>query len=392
MGLISKTVKVKWNGRTKKQYESLGYVFTNMGDEFEVKVEDLLKGSNVKVYGFCDCCKKELEWSYKQYNESKKEDGTIYCNKCSKVLYSSEKSCKTKLKKSKSMAQYILDNFPDKEIGQIWDYEKNTVDPYEISYKSGKKCWFICQEKDYHGSYETQCCHFSNGCKCPFCTHKNGKLHYKDSLGQFIVDNYGQDFLDKIWSNKNKKTPFEISPYTAENVWWDCPNNKHESFLRNCRNSIKCNFRCPDCVNEEKNSLLEKNTKLFLIEKGYDVKTEYECSLFIKNPKKDKKGRNNILPFDNEIILENGKHLIIEVHGEQHYILLNKSNTWLKKNGEKLTPEEYLHQRKLYDRYKRIKCIQAGYEYLELPYWTFDNNDTYKKLIDDKIKEILNKK
>ena len=105
MGLISKTVKVKWNGRTKKQYESLGYVFTNMGDEFEVKVEDLLKGSNVKVYGFCDCCKKELEWSYKQYNESKKEDGTIYCNKCSKVLYSSEKSCKAKLKKSKSIAK-----------------------------------------------------------------------------------------------------------------------------------------------------------------------------------------------------------------------------------------------------------------------------------------------
>ena len=49
MGLISKTVKVKWNGRTKKQYESLGYVFTNTGDEFEVKVEDLLKGSNVKI-------------------------------------------------------------------------------------------------------------------------------------------------------------------------------------------------------------------------------------------------------------------------------------------------------------------------------------------------------
>ena len=41
--------------------------------------------------------------------------------------------------------------------------------------------------------------------------------------------------------------------------------------------------------------------------------------------------------------------------------------------------------------YKRIKCIQAGYEYLEIPYTTFDKKDTYKKLIDDKIFNIINK-
>ena len=48
-----------------------------------------------------------------------------------------------------------------------------------------------------------------------------------------------------------------------------------------------------------------------------------------------------------------------------------------------------LHQRKLYDRYKRIKCIQSGCEYLEIPYTAFDKKETYKKLIDNKIKEIL---
>ena len=49
MGLISKTVKIKWNQKTKKYYENLGYVYTKMYDEFEVKIEDLQKGSSIKV-------------------------------------------------------------------------------------------------------------------------------------------------------------------------------------------------------------------------------------------------------------------------------------------------------------------------------------------------------
>ena len=57
MGLISKTVKIKWSPRTKKHYEELGYIYTKIGDEFEVKVEDLTKGSNEKVECFCDNCK-----------------------------------------------------------------------------------------------------------------------------------------------------------------------------------------------------------------------------------------------------------------------------------------------------------------------------------------------
>ena len=56
MGLISKTVKVRWSRSNKKYYEELGYAFTKMSDEFEVKVEDLTKGSNVKVECICDNC------------------------------------------------------------------------------------------------------------------------------------------------------------------------------------------------------------------------------------------------------------------------------------------------------------------------------------------------
>lgn len=56
--LISKTVLIKWNAKTKKHYVSLGYEFTKMGDSFEVNVNDLTLGSNVLVDVKCDYCGK----------------------------------------------------------------------------------------------------------------------------------------------------------------------------------------------------------------------------------------------------------------------------------------------------------------------------------------------
>ena len=135
-------------------------------------------------------------------------------------------------------------------------------------------------------------------------------------------------------------------------------------------------FRCPKCSEERDESIVEEKTKAYLEELGYEVKTEHNCTIRPINPK-----TRCPLPFDNEIILENGKHLIIEVHGIQHY----------KIDGYYNKTKKELHYLQVKDRYKRIKCIQAGYEYLELPYWTFYKNNRYKKLIDNKIKEILDK-
>ena len=167
----------------------------------------------------------------------------------------------------------------------------------------------------------------------------------------------------------------------GKKIWVKCQEKDcHGSYYIRCADFVN-GHRCPKCVKEREESMYEEKTKLYLEELGYEVKTEYRCSLLPKNPK-----TNYPLLFDNEVILKNGKYLIIEVHGEQHYSLLPKNNNWLK-NGQ--TPEEYLYERKLIDRYKRIKCIQAGYEYLEIPYTAFNKDDTYKKLINNKIKEIL---
>ena len=259
MGLISKTVKVKWHPRNKDYYEALGYIYTKMGDEFEVKVEDLTKGSKVNIKYICDFCKEVKTTSYQHYNKCRKGK-LYYCFNCGNKIYGVKNSNKTKLSKSKSfydwciennrqdvldrwdcelndcsprdisycakkkmwfkcnehpehkselkninhftnghegvmdckqcnsVAQYILDNFPKKKLEEVWDYEKNEdLDPWKIQKGSNIKCWFMCQEKDYHESYKHRSNEFCNGRKCPYCAGK--KVHKLDSLGQYIINN-----------------------------------------------------------------------------------------------------------------------------------------------------------------------------------------------------------
>ena len=146
--------------------------------------------------------------------------------------------------------------------------------------------------------------------------------------------------------------------------------------------AVKYNFRCPQCSKERRESLYEEQTRLYLESLNYILLHEHNCTIRPSNPK-----TKQPLPYDNEVILDNGKHLIIEVHGSQHYNL--PVGAWIDKDK---TPEQQLHYQQLKDRYKKIYAIQNGYNYLEIPYNTiFDSKETYKQIIDDKIKEILNK-
>ena len=107
-------------------------------------------------------------------------------------------------KQCNSFAQWGIDNIDKDFLEKYWNYNKNILNPWEISYSSAKKIWIKCQKKDYHGSYQIRCADFTYNDRCPYCSNK--KVHPKDSLGQYIIDNYGKEFLDKIWSSKNKKS------------------------------------------------------------------------------------------------------------------------------------------------------------------------------------------
>ena len=123
-------------------------------------------------------------------------------------------------------------------------------------------------------------------------------------------------------------------------------------------------------------SKLQEKVNQYINSLGYKINTECNCTIIPKNPK-----TKFNLPFDNEI--EELK-LIIEVNGRQHYDEISSNSKWL--NGK--TAKEYLHNRKLKDRYKKIFAKSQGYFYLEIPYWCDDYKESWKDLINNKINNI----
>jgi len=454
MGLITETVEITWQRATCTHFKNLGYAFTKIGDVFKVNVEDLFNTSIALVHVKCDGehCEnpymRPISWA--NYKMCVKEDGKYYCRKCSKKLTGLKKQMITLLLKSKSFKQWCIENgrldildrwdyelnkYKPEEIcyssrkkfyfkcprdiheselcnigdftnghkgvmncrkcnsfaqwgidnickdflEKYWDYIRNIISPWKISYGSrSKNIWLICQEKDYHESYISNCNNFINENRCPYCTNQHGKVHPLDSLGTLHSESLN------IWSDKNKKSPYEYSPYADREVWWKCPEGKHKDYKRNIANSTRCKFRCPECVEELDESILQNKIRLYLKGLDFELKHESKCTLKCYNPK-----THYLLPYDNEITI-NDKHIIFECNGIQHYEITNFAIMAAKKNNT--TPDYELHYQKLKDRYKRIFAKSQGYFYVEIPYWADDKDETWKKLIDDKILNVKRKR
>lgn len=353
-----------------------GYKYTKQYDKFEVKVEDLPYSSHYRVDLKCDSCGEMRNITYQSYNENLHEDGKYYCRNCSKKLFGFIKMKNTLLQNGKnSFAQYLIDTYGDNALELYWDYKKNKSNPWEINKCTDRlKIWIKCQEKSYHGSYETNPAHFTHmNSRCPFCSHKSGKVHPFDSFGKILEDKN----LLWVWSDKNKKSPYEYSQGSGQKAWFKCLNQKHKDYKREIRDLTVKEFRCPECVKERTESILQEKVRLYLesLNNGeFTILHERGCTIIPQNPKiKNKRGR---LPFDNEV---KELKLIIEVHGMQHYKELY---------GQWFNPNFDLHHQQLLDRYKKFIAYKQGYYYIEIPYWTDNKKEIWKDIINNKINEI----
>lgn len=271
-----------------------------------------------------------------------------------------------------SFAQYHIDNTDKDFLLKYWD-EKNIINPYNIPpFQNNKHIYIKCQNIPYH-IYKTTPSNFSMGHRCPYCNHISEKVHYLDSLGSIYPE------INNIWSSKNKMTPYDLRCKSHKKIWLKCSAGKHADYQRKVSDYINNKARhCPECTKERTRSYIEEKVYDYITQElGFDVNCEYNCSLIAINPLTKYK-----LPYDNEVV---ELKLIIEVHGIQHY----QESGWhitQSKNSKRDIHSEFVYQQQK-DEYKKQYAISKGYEYLEIPYWTIDNDD-YKILINNKINEI----
>ena len=247
-------------------------------------------------------------------------------------------------------------------INDVWDFEKNTVNPYHINKSYNGKVWIKCQnkeinelnglkKKDYHSSYEISCNHFSEGKRCSYCKPggKNPKVHPYDS--------FGYHHFDKVlsWYPDNDISPFRV----ARNS-----NKKYKFICCECGNifyTYVCNINtqnswCPECSMSEGENIISNWLRYNGIK--YEYEKTYEGLVGING---------GSLSYDFYLYEYN---LLIEYQGRQHdkYI-----------EGLHSSHFEFERQQE-HDKRKREYAKDNNIKLLEIWYYDFDN-----------IEEILNK-
>ncbi len=399
-----KYLSVKWQNYKNNIHEDGRYYCKKCATNlFSVKTRTSNKLINGKSFEQWCINNNRLDilnrWDY-ELNDCKPSEitfsnGKKYYFKCPRELHKSElkrisgfisgQEGTMDCKKCISFAQWGIDHLGEDFLEKYWDYEKNIIDPWDVSYGSStKKVYIKCQEKEYHGSYNIKCKDFTINMRCGYC---HGKLvHPLDSLGKILEDKE----LLHLWSDKNKKSPYKYTPKSEQKVYWKCPEGIHEDYPRNIKNSNKCNFRCPECdysKGEEaiSNYFISKGL-IKIIDEDYkiiDDSFKDKCQYYI--PQKKFKGLvgtgNGLLSYD--FYLPNKQYnLLIEYDGEFHYQVIK-----LYKNEPIKYAEERLRKQQEHDRLKDEYAENNNINLLRIPYWEFDN---IENILEDYLNNINN--
>ena len=316
-------------------------------------------------------------------------------------------------------------------LNEHWLWDKNNSNPYLISKGSKNKIILKCNKKDYHDNYVTYAYKFSSrGDRCPQCAKRSGKIHPKDSFGQWLINEFGDDAIEKYWSSKNTLDPFKISKRSTNKVFMLCQdknyhNNKGgykitcDSFYSGSRcgfchtskthpkdsfasiypekakywsknnnkspyeispmSNKKYKFICEKCGNEFKRTLnhLNKVDTGVICKKCHSSQGETKILRWLDENNiyyiYDKPYFNDLIgvgnnPLKPDFILPN-KRLWIEYDGRQHFEL---QIDWQNEEGFKRLKE--------HDRRKDEYAKEHNWKLIRIPYWEFDN-----------IEEILEK-
>lgn len=174
---------------------------------------EVSKGMHIKIWFRC-----QNKHSYEMIlNNKSKERGCPYC------------SGRRTLKGYNDLA--TTHSYLVKE----WDYEKNEISPYEVSYGSSKIVYWRC---NLNPSYKSRISQRTRGQGCPYCSGQRVLQGYND-----LVTTHPN--LCKEWDyEKNDVRPNDISKGSRKKIWWLC-SNLH-SYQSNITDRISGDA-CPYC-------------------------------------------------------------------------------------------------------------------------------------------------
>lgn len=131
-------------------------------------------------------------------------------------------NCANKLSGARTIKRQLAINGSLKDSGLAcfdeWNYNKNSIDPSEISKSSNKKVWWKCKDCGYEWQSSPNC--RSKGHRCPRCVENQDVSSIQKKTQDYILSNYKYELKhekDCSIIPKNPKTNYPM-PYDNEVV------------------------------------------------------------------------------------------------------------------------------------------------------------------------------
>ena len=229
------------------------------------------------------------------------------------------------------------------ELLEFWDYEKNSLNPNEVTAGSHALVWWVCKlghswEALIHNRSKSKQ-------KCPYCINK--LTSSQNSLANF------PDVAVEYHPFKNQKSVNEINSFSYKKVWWlgICGHEWYSSPRIRTRKIRPTG--CPVCQSSKGEVRIEKFLELNKIQ---SEKQKRFATCRDKRP----------LPFD--FFLPNEK-VLIEFNGIQHY---EKVDFGMGEDKVK----DFLKGIKRRDKIKVAWAKENGYKLLVVSYLDLDKLET----------------
>ena len=185
----------------------------------DLQPSDVLPNSSKKVWWICA---KGHEWKTTVAKRTEGK-GCPYCNH-----------------KLASQDNNFAVMFPEKL--ELWDWDRNSISPYELLPHSNKIVWWVC-EQGHHWSSAVNHMVRRASTGCPYCSGK------KVIPGETDLATTDPEIAREWDYQKNKLTPEEVSRCTHKKFFWLCP--RGHSYKAQIANRV--NGRgCPVCAGKRR--------------------------------------------------------------------------------------------------------------------------------------------